>query len=164
MNSRAVRRIRTPRGIRSRTDTYRRGAVDATSVVTMTTRGRNGTTATDMNVLVRPDHVVALADAIKHTLGDHGATGVEVVLTGIESACEPDNMLVAEYQQRFDTPPIGEQVHRLRVTACWPDAQGQDKAMSTADVTRVIAACLPGVPDGSPGLWFGQTSTLRSSE
>jgi hypothetical protein len=117
-----------------------------------------------MNVLVRPDHVAALADAIERALGDHGATGVEVRLTGIESACEPDNMLVAEYQQRFDTPPIGEQVHRLTVTACWQDSHGQDKALSTADVTRVIAACLPGVPDGSPGLWFGQTSTLRSSE
>lgn len=133
-------------------------------MVDMTTLGRNVTTATDMNVLVRPDHVAALADAIKHALGDHGATGVEVVLTGIESACEPDNMLVAEYQQRFDTPPIGEQVHRLTVTACWQDAYRKDKALSTADVTRVIAACLLDAPDGSPGLWFGQTSTLRSSE
>ncbi|AHW63902.1 Hypothetical protein CGLY_07285 [Corynebacterium glyciniphilum AJ 3170] len=130
----------------------------------MAAPGRIVITATDMNVLVRPDGVTALAVAIRHTLGDHGATSVEVTLTGIESACEPDNMLVAEYQQRFDTPPVSEQVHRLTVTARWQGTHWQGGALNTADITRDIAACLPILPDGSPGLWFGQTSTLRSSE
>ncbi|MCJ7859438.1 hypothetical protein [Corynebacterium kalidii] len=125
----------------------------------MTPHSASVPTATDMNVLVRPDRRDALLDAVDAALTGLGATGVEVELRSVESACEPDNMLVADYLQRFDTPPVGEQVHRLTVTAHWPGA-----APATADVTRAVAGCLPSAPDGSPGLWFGQTTTLRSSE
>lgn len=128
-------------------------------------------TWTDMNVLLRPDLGSEVAEAVRSVLTRHGASQVEVELTGIESACEPDNMLLAEYQQRFDSPAISEQVHRLTVSANWPgeDAgeaagKGTGKAPSTADITAEVAGCLPPAPDGTPGLWFGQTSTLRSSE
>lgn len=116
-------------------------------------------TWTDMNVLLRPDLGSEVVEEVRSVLARRGAGQVEVELTGIESACEPDNMLLAEYQQRFDSPAISEQVHRLTVSANW-----QGEAPGTADVTASVAGCLPPAPDGTPGLWFGQTSTLRSSE
>jgi hypothetical protein len=134
-------------------------AAPAGNVAAMTPHSASARTATDMNLLVRPDHGGALLDAVEAALTDLGATGVALELRSVESSCEPDNMLVAEYQQRFDTPPVGEQVHRLTVTAHWPGA-----VPGTADVTRAVAGCLPAAPDGSPGLWFGQTTALRSSE
>lgn len=116
-------------------------------------------TETDMTALLRPDRTGTTATAVRRELSTAGAQDVRVEFTVIESACEPDNALVAEYLQRFESPPVSEQVHRLNVTAQWVHGQ-----VDTKVVTRQVAGCLPPAPDGSPGLWFGQTSTLRSSE
>ncbi|WP_420099914.1 hypothetical protein [Corynebacterium sp.] len=116
-------------------------------------------TDTDMTVLLRPGCRDALVGDIREVLSGRGAIRTEVGLTAIASACEPDNMLIAEYQQRFEAPPVSEQVHRLTVHAYWSGA-----TPATAGITRDIAACLPRLGDGSPGLWFGQTTTLRSCE
>lgn len=116
-------------------------------------------TETDMNVLLRVDEVDSVSSGIRRALDTSGAVELQVTFTAIESACEPDNVLVAEYLQRFDSPPVSEQVHRLTVTAHW-----ERVVEDTRSITREVAACLPAAPDGSPGLWFGQTSTLRSCE
>ncbi|MGP9724783.1 hypothetical protein ACT3SZ_12295 [Corynebacterium sp. AOP40-9SA-29] len=120
-------------------------------------------TWTDMNVLLRPDLGSEVVEAVRSVLTRRGASQVEVELTGIESACEPDNMLLAEYQQRFDSPAISGQVHRLTVSASWT-GETAGEVPGTADITAEVAGCLPPAPDGTPGLWFGQTSTLRSCE
>lgn len=118
-------------------------------------------TETAMNVLMRPDLLEETATRIREELGDAGAQDVRVETRNVESACEPDNVLIAEYSQRFDSPPIAEQVHLLTVTAAWASETATPERRK---VTASVASCLPPAPDGTPGLWSGQTTALPSSE
>ena len=118
-------------------------------------------TVTEMNVLLRPDGVDAVVDSIPGALPQ--ATDVQVRMRSIDLECEPDNMLVAEYHQRFDAVPVTEQVHRLVVEADWEQPEGDSREFTTG-VTAAIVGCLPPAPDGSTGLWFGNTRAITSSE
>ncbi|MGO1948834.1 MAG: hypothetical protein ACTH1D_04320 [Mycobacteriaceae bacterium] len=118
-------------------------------------------TVTDLNILVRAGEVAGIRERISAALDAAGARGHEIVVREITLACEPDNMLVTEFQQRFDRPAVVEQVHHLVVTASWGDS---GEVPGTADITATVVGCLPPAPDGSTGLWFGQTRSVSSSE
>ena len=124
-------------------------------------------TVTDINVLLRATEVEATARAIADSLASRGVEVLSVHIMDVGSGCEPDNMLVTEYEQRFDSPPIAESLHRILVGARTAETVDAGDGLATESTTQTIsaavAAALPPAPDGSEGLWYGSTrlGTLR---
>lgn len=109
----------------------------------------------DINALMRASEVNATAEAIAEALVSAGHSNIAVHIADVSVGCEPDNMLVTEYEQRFDMPPVVESLHRIVV-----GGQGRG-GVDLSEVTKTIAAALPKAPDGSEGLWYGGTRAGR---
>lgn len=105
----------------------------------------------DINALLRAADTDAVARRIAETLSQRGACDIQVHIADVAAGCEPDNMLVTEWQQRFEAPPIAESLHRILVGATAPES------LPDADITQTVAEALPKAPDGSQGLWYGST-------
>ncbi|WP_010119028.1 hypothetical protein [Corynebacterium nuruki] len=125
-------------------------------------------TFTDLNALFRGSDKAATVTRITDGVTALGCTGVQVRARVITLACEPDNMLVAAYQQVHDAPPVTEDLHRITVSATVPaavtaaaTATAADTTAGAADitdrVTRAVVAALPTGPDGTATVWFGST-------
>jgi hypothetical protein len=121
-------------------------------------------TFTDLNALFRASDAAATVTRITDGVTALGCTGVQVRARAITLACEPDNMLVAAYQQVHDAPPVTEDLHRITVSATVPatvPATGTAGAAGTGGITgritRAVVAALPTGPDGTAAVWFGST-------
>lgn len=100
-----------------------------------------GPVTTSLNVLLAPAEQAGVAAKLA-AAGFEDCQFVETVF-----ACEPDNMLVAEYQQLHGSAPVTEVLSRLVVLSHQPAA---------ARLWEVTAAVVAALPAGT--LWYG-TST-----
>lgn len=122
-------------------------------------------TFTDLNALFRSSDADATVARVTGAVTALGCTGVRVRIRPITLACEPDNMLVAEYEQIHDAPPVTEDLHRITVAAGVPAGApadvpagaGDERGEITERITRAVVAALPDGPDGTAAVWFGST-------
>lgn len=105
----------------------------------------------DINALLRAADTESTARAIAESLKELGLQEISVHIADVAAGCEPDNMLVTEYEQRFSMPPVVESLHRIVVGA------QKGLGVDNSAVTSAIARALPAAPDGSEGLWYGST-------
>ena len=96
----------------------------------------------DINVLVNSHAMDAAQTQWPTILKEHGVESAHVHVEIVSLSCEPDNMLVTEYEMKNGTPPITESLHRVVVNA--------RTALSDAEMTRAVVACLP---EGAS--WYG---------
>lgn len=112
----------------------------------------------EITVLMRSSETDGAARVIATALKEQGYTDVGVHIVDIHAGCEPDNILVTEYEQRFERPPLAESLYRIVVGVTAP------AGVRFSDVTSRIAASLPPAPDGSEALWYGGTRAGRLRE
>ncbi|MBC2681780.1 hypothetical protein [Corynebacterium anserum] len=112
----------------------------------------------DITVLMRSSETDGAVRAIATALKEQGYTDVGVHVADIHAGCAPDNILVTEYEQRFEKPPMAESLYRIVVGVTAP------AGARFSDVTARIAASLPSAPDGSEALWYGGTRAGRLRE
>ncbi|AKK06254.1 hypothetical protein CMUST_09690 [Corynebacterium mustelae] len=97
----------------------------------------------DVHVLLSPAQVQQFEDQLQ----SKPPAGFEVVAVySMEEnfSCEPDNMLVAQYEQRTGKVPVAESVYRIVVHGrC-------DRSL--VDATAVVVKLLP-----DDALWYGTT-------
>ncbi|APT85015.1 hypothetical protein [Corynebacterium aquilae] len=99
-------------------------------------------THTDIQALLPPHELEASLPTWQSALTTAGITGADIHVEPISLSCEPDNMLVTEYEQTHGAPPITEVLHRIVVNA--------HTALNERDLTKAIVDCLPA---GTP--WYG---------
>jgi hypothetical protein len=117
---------------------------------------QNRRTFTDLNALFRTADADVTVDRIDSAVRALGAREVRVRAKAISLVCEPDNMLVAEYEQIHDGPPVTEELHRITVEAGVPTDASTDGDISDS-ITRAVVGALPTGPDGTAAVWFGST-------
>ena len=98
--------------------------------------------STDINLLVTPGDWMTIADALAPRLEDNGYTAATVHAEEISLSCEPDNMLVTQYEQQEGHVPFNEVLHRVVING----RSGED----LKDLTATVVGCLP---EGT--YWYG---------
>ncbi len=99
---------------------------------------------TDLNLLITPEEWRTILTELPAKLSAAGFAVTQLSATEISLTCEPDNMLVAQFEQVEGHVPVAEVLHRVLVTGV--------TALPLVDVTATVAAALP---DGA--YWYGTT-------
>lgn len=98
--------------------------------------------STDINVLITPAEWQAASAALPQALQAAGYEATSIHGDVIDLTCEPDNMLVNQYEQAEGRPPMAEQLTRVVVNG--------SSSLSLVDATRAVVDALP---EGS--YWYG---------
>lgn len=93
------------------------------------------TVTTDLNLLLNAKDAPALAEKIGKELAEAGYVPTNVEIQLISLSCEPDNMLVTQYEQVHGRPPVNEDLHRLLVNGT--------TELENKDATKAVVALLP---------------------
>ncbi|AIG63948.1 tRNA (guanine-N1)-methyltransferase [Corynebacterium atypicum] len=99
---------------------------------------------TQLEVLIAPKAWKEAAQHLPRKLAKRGVYGADVHAQQVDFSCEPDNVLVAEYEQANARPPVAEVVHHVVVSA--------RSQMPHREVTQAVVGCLP-----RGTLWYGST-------
>lgn len=101
----------------------------------------------DLNVLLADKAWEKFAPAVAEALAKMDVKVVESSAEIIEFSCQPDNMLLAEYQQKEGHLPIEESLQRV-VINCEAEA-----GVDLREVTKTVVSALPqGV------YWYGSAN------
>ncbi|MFC5939173.1 hypothetical protein ACFPVT_07190 [Corynebacterium choanae] len=100
---------------------------------------------TDIQVLLTRSEWQRLEPELSQHLTDEDCTPMNIAVEELSFACEPDNMLVSEYQQREGHPPVAEILHRVVVHS--------RSTRAASEVTKHVVTAL-----GNPQYWYGTTS------
>ncbi|PRQ12551.1 hypothetical protein C1Y63_00360 [Corynebacterium sp. 13CS0277] len=103
----------------------------------------------DLQVLANARELTAAQSRWAQRLAAAGLHDPEIFVEPLSLGCEPDNMLVTEYEMRHGTPPITQTLHRVIVNA--------RTALADADMTRAVVDCLP-----ADATWYGTTRAGRA--
>ena len=72
--------------------------------------------STDMNILATRSEWQKIAPKLPKKLSKNGYRVSAIHAEEINLSCEPDNMLVSEYEQAEGHPPVSEILHRVIIT------------------------------------------------
>lgn len=72
--------------------------------------------STDLQLLISPMQWDQVASEIAQQLSAVGYNVTDIRAEVIDLTCEPDNMLVNQWQQEHGTIPTSEQLHRVVIT------------------------------------------------
>ena len=100
---------------------------------TMTLYGRP--ISTDMNILVTKSEWQKIAPKLPKKLSKNGYRVSAIHAEEINLSCEPDNMLVSEYEQAEGHPPVSEILHRVIIHGV--------TALPLVDATKAVTQALP---------------------
>ena len=100
---------------------------------TMTLHGRP--ISTDMNILVTRSEWQKIAPKLPKKLSKNGYRVSAIHAEEINLSCEPDNMLVSEYEQAEGHPPVSEILHRVIIHGV--------TALPLVDATKAVTQALP---------------------
>ena len=100
---------------------------------TMTLYGRP--VSTDMNILVTRSEWQKIAPKLPKKLSKNGYRVSAIHAEEINLSCEPDNMLVSEYEQAEGHPPVSEILHRVIIHGV--------TALPLVDATKAVTQALP---------------------
>lgn len=93
------------------------------------------TVTTDLNVLINEKDAPAITQKLGEQLAASGYIPSRVEVQLISMACEPDNMLVTQYEQINGRPPITEDLHRFVING--------ETDLEPKDATKAVVALLP---------------------
>lgn len=100
---------------------------------------------TELQILANPKEMKAWAKELPARLEKVGYHNAQVEAEPISLACEPDNMLVTQYEQFEGHPPITEDLHRLLVNG---ETELDEKA-----ATQAVVGLFP-----SNTYWYGTSN------
>lgn len=101
----------------------------------------------DLNVLLADKAWEKLAPEVANALSDMGVKVTESTAEIIEFSCQPDNMLLAEYQQKEGHLPIEESLQRVVINC---------EAPADTDLREVTKTVVAALPEGI--YWYGSTN------
>lgn len=99
---------------------------------------------TDLNVLINEKEAPEIAQRLGENLRESGYYPSSVEVQLISMACEPDNMLMTQYEQINGRPPITEDLHRVVING--------ETDLDAKDATKAVVALLP-----QEALYYGTT-------
>lgn len=98
--------------------------------------------STDLHVLLAPAEWASLAETIPARLSERGYAVESIHADVVDLTCEPDNMLLTQYQQNEGHPPVGEELHRVVVNG--------RSSLELKVATQAVVAALP-----AGTYWYG---------
>lgn len=98
--------------------------------------------STDLNVLITEAEWARLVQQLGQQLGTQGYEVSEIHAEAVSLGCEPDNMLLNQYEQEHGHPPVAEVLHRVVIHG--------ETDLGLAEATQKVVACLP---EGTN--WYG---------
>lgn len=98
--------------------------------------------STDLNLLIRPSEWEAVAEEIPAKLAGSGYEAQSVHSQIVDLTCEPDNMLVAQFELAEGHAPSVEVLHRVVVNG--------SSELDLREATKTVSAALP---EGA--YWYG---------
>lgn len=101
----------------------------------------------DLNVLLADKAWDILAPKVADALAASGIKVTESSAEIIEFSCQPDNMLLAEYQQKEGHLPIEESLQRVVINC---------EAPADTDLRAVTKTVFSALPEGV--YWYGSTN------
>ncbi|MBN9643182.1 hypothetical protein ACFSSC_05315 [Corynebacterium mendelii] len=105
--------------------------------------------STDINVLITPGEWAAVAKDLVSRLEQRGIHGATVDAEEISLSCEPDNMLVTQYEQQQGHSPVAEVLHRVVING--------RSTLTPRQLTAAVVACLP-----EDIYWYGTSHEGRT--
>lgn len=99
---------------------------------------------TDLNLLITPSQWQKLLPSLAQQLAAVGFAVTRIDSAEISLTCEPDNMLVNQFEQLEGRSPTAEVLHRVLIFGT--------TALSLVDVTAAVVQLLP-----AGSYWYGTT-------
>lgn len=100
------------------------------------------TISTDLQLLIEPSEWEAVAATLPAQCAEHGYEVASVHAEPISLSCEPDNMLITQYQQQYGALSPSMQLHRVVING--------SSDLSLTEATQVVVSALP---EGT--FWYG---------
>lgn len=116
-----------------------------TPATTPATTSAPRTISTDLNLLIRPAEWQQLAHGLPAALATAGYTVTSIHGDVVDLTCEPDNMLVTQFEQVEGHQPVVEALHRVIINGT--------SGLPLREATQAVVAALP---DNS--YWYGTSS------
>lgn len=99
---------------------------------------------TDLNLLITPSEWRKLLPSLAEQLAAAGFAVIRIDAAEISLTCEPDNMLVNQFEQLEGHSPTAEVLHRVLIVGT--------TALSLVDTTAAVVQLLP-----TDTYWYGTT-------
>lgn len=107
------------------------------------------TVATDLNVLINPAELARAVEKLPKKLRKAGYEATEIHSEIVDLTCEPDNMLVTQFEQVEGHVPITEALHRVVING--------SSHLALRELTQVVVRSLP-----RDIYWYGTTDEGRT--
>lgn len=101
--------------------------------------------STDLNLLIRPSEWEEVGREMPARLADSGYEAESVHSEIVDLTCEPDNMLVSQFEQMEGHAPSVEVLHRVVVNGI--------SDLDLREATKVVTAALP-----RGAYWYGTSN------
>ncbi len=105
--------------------------------------------STDLNLLIRPSEWEAVAEKMPTRLAESGYAAESVHSQIVDLTCEPDNMLVSQFEQAEGHVPSVEVLHRVVVNG--------SSELNLREATKAVTSALP-----RGAYWYGTSNEGRT--